>query len=95
MHDENEEPFPMTTRQREWLYALSILQECAIRGQDFLERPVTSVETWVHDSTPESKHASVEWKHPGSPPKGKFKIEPSVGKVMATVFSESEKRVVG
>ncbi|KFM76654.1 hypothetical protein X975_15031, partial [Stegodyphus mimosarum] len=46
-------------------------------GNDFLFRIVTGDETWVHHFTPESKAASMEWKHPSSPVRKKFKITPS------------------
>jgi hypothetical protein len=42
-------------------------------GEEFLSRMVTGDETWVHHYEPESKRQSMEWKHPGSPTKKKFK----------------------
>jgi len=30
-------------------------------GQDFLDRIITSDETWVHHFTPETKRASKQW----------------------------------
>jgi histone-lysine N-methyltransferase SETMAR len=40
---------------------------------------------------PESKRQSLEWKHPTSPAKKKkFKTQPSAGKVMLTVFWDSQ-----
>ena len=42
-------------------------------GEEFLSRIVTGDETWVHHYEPESKRQSMEWKHPGSPAKKKFK----------------------
>ncbi|GFR31057.1 histone-lysine N-methyltransferase SETMAR [Trichonephila clavata] len=53
---------------------------------DFLIRIVTGDETWVHHFTPESKAASMEWKHPSSPVRKEFKTTPSAGKVLLTVF---------
>ena len=55
-------------------------------GEAFLSRIVTGDETWVHHYAPESKRQSMEWKHPGSPAKKKFKTQPSAGKVMLTIF---------
>ncbi|GFR08028.1 histone-lysine N-methyltransferase SETMAR [Trichonephila clavata] len=46
-------------------------------GSDFLFRIVTGDETWVHHFKPESKAASMEWKHPSSPVRKKFKTTPS------------------
>ena len=54
-------------------------------GKEFLNRIVTGDETCVHHYEPESKRQGMEWKHPGSPAKKKFKTQPSEGKVMLTV----------
>lgn len=59
-------------------------------GNDFLFRIVTGDETWVHHFTPESKAASMEWKHPSSPVRKKFKRTPSAGKVLLTVFWDAQ-----
>ena len=56
----------------------------------FLNRIVTGDETWVHHYEPESKRQSMEWKHPNSPCKKKFKSQPSAGKLMLTVFWDSQ-----
>ena len=58
--------------------------------EDFNARFVTVDETWVHHFTPESKRSSMQWKHTDSPPPKKAKVTPSAGKVMATVFWDSE-----
>lgn len=55
-------------------------------GTTFLESIVTGDETWAHHFTPESKQASMVWKHPWSPSPKKFKVTQSAGKIMATVF---------
>ena len=47
---------------------------------------VTGDESWVHHYKPETKRASMQWKHPTSPAHKKFKVTPSAGKVMLTVF---------
>ena len=51
----------------------------------FLSRIVTGDDTWVHHFEPESKRASLEWRHPSSPRTNKFKTQQSAGKIMATV----------
>lgn len=56
----------------------------------FESRIVTGDETWVHHWDPETKLESMAWKHKGSPPPLKFRTQPSAGKVMATVFWDSE-----
>ena len=53
---------------------------------DFLLHLVTVDETWVHYYEPENKAQSHQWVGPGSPRPKKFKMQPSAGKVMATVF---------
>jgi hypothetical protein len=45
----------------------------------FLQRIVTSDETWVHHYEPESKAQSVAWKRLTSPVPKKFKSQPSAG----------------
>jgi hypothetical protein len=52
----------------------------------FLQRIVTGNETWVHHVTPETKQASMTWKHALSPPSKKFKTTRSAKKIMVTVF---------
>ena len=47
---------------------------------------ITGDETWVYHVTPETKRDSMTWKHPGSPPAKKFKVQQSARKLMATVF---------
>jgi hypothetical protein len=44
----------------------------------------------VHHYQPESTRASMQWKHPSSPSSKKFKVTPSAGKVMLTVFWDSQ-----
>jgi hypothetical protein len=55
-------------------------------------RIVTGDESWVHHYQPESEHASMQWKDPSSPfcSTRKFKVMPSAGKVMLTVFFVSQ-----
>ena len=59
-------------------------------GEAFLSRILTCDETWVRHFEPESKRQSMEWKHISSPVKNKFRIQTSAGKVMLTVFWDSE-----
>ena len=63
-----------------------LLDRYNIEGEEILSRIVTGDEKWVHHYEPESKRQRMEWKHPGSPEKKKFKTQPSAGKVMLTVF---------
>lgn len=56
----------------------------------FMDRLVTQDETWVPHFDPETKAESVQWKHTDSPPPRKFKVAKSVGKIMTTIFWDSE-----
>ena len=56
----------------------------------FLQQIVTGDETWIHHYEPESKRQSMQWKHPSSPVAKKFKTQPSAGKLMLTVFWDSQ-----
>ncbi|UYV63100.1 hypothetical protein LAZ67_2003132 [Cordylochernes scorpioides] len=58
--------------------------------EEFVNRFVTMDETWAHHFTPESKQQSMQRRHSGSPPPKKAKTVPSAGKVMVSVFWDSE-----
>jgi hypothetical protein len=47
----------------------------ADEGEDMLNRIVTGDESWVHHYQPESKRASMQWKHPSSTSTKKFKAQ--------------------
>lgn len=68
-------------------------QHCLDRFQrnksDFLRRFVTTDETWVHHYTPESKIQSKQWTESGCSAPKKAKAVKSAGKVMASVFWDS------
>ena len=57
---------------------------------DFIERHLTQDETWVHHFDPESKVQSKQWKHPGSSPPMNFKRVHPAGKVMVSIFWNSQ-----
>lgn len=57
---------------------------------NFWSRVVTMDETWIHHFDPETKKQSMVWKHRSSPPPKKFRVAPSAGKVMASVFWDSQ-----
>jgi len=50
-----------------------LLDRYAKEGEAFLTRIIAGGETWVHHFAPETKRQTMEWKHPGSPVKKKFK----------------------
>ncbi|CAH1242186.1 SETMAR [Branchiostoma lanceolatum] len=68
----------------------SLLARFQSNPANFLKRFVTQDETWVHHFDPESKEQSKEWTKKGSQPPKKFKRVASVGKVMASLFWDSE-----
>jgi hypothetical protein len=71
---------------------LQHLSRYADEGEDMLNRIFNGDESWAHHYRPESKHASVQRKHPSSPSTKKLKVAstPSVGKVMLIVFWDSQ-----
>jgi len=82
-------PRSLTTEHRRQRKAIcSELLECfdAEGGGCFLSRIVTGDKTWAHHYELEMKRQSLEWHHPQSPRKKKFKTTPSAGKVMITIF---------
>ncbi|PNF40177.1 hypothetical protein B7P43_G08263 [Cryptotermes secundus] len=63
-----------------------LLHQFEAESDKFLDSTVTGDETWCHHYEPESKIQSVEWQHPDTPRKKKFKTQPPAGKVMCLVF---------
>ena len=61
-----------------------------LRGEAFLSRIVIGDETWTHHYEPETKRQSMEWHHPQSPRKKKFKTTPSAGKLVIAVFWDTD-----
>lgn len=68
----------------------AFLDLCMEDKDGVLARIVTGDETWVHHYEPESKQDSMQWHKKGTPPPKKFKVAQSAGKIMATVFWDSE-----
>jgi len=73
-------------KQRRAQISQQFLNLCGDNPDSILSRIVTGDETWVHLYDPESKMESMEWRKPGEAPPRKFKVRPSAGKVMATIF---------
>jgi len=63
-----------------------MLQRYRVEGEEFMNSIVTGDESWAHHYEPETKRQSMQWHHLGSPSPKKFKLSPSAGKVMITVF---------
>jgi hypothetical protein len=70
--------------------SLQQLLRFADEGEDMLNRIVTGDESWAHHHQPESKRASVQWKHPSSPSFSELKVTPSPGKEMLTALWDSQ-----
>ncbi|EFA09485.1 Histone-lysine N-methyltransferase SETMAR-like Protein [Tribolium castaneum] len=66
------------------------LELCGEDSKPILDRIVTGDETWVHHFEPESKQDSMQWHKKGTAPPKKFKVSESAGKLMATVFWDTE-----
>ncbi|GFT69947.1 uncharacterized protein TNCV_4732681 [Trichonephila clavipes] len=60
--------------QRQNGNAEEMFQRCHSDGQHFIDHVVTGDETWLHHFVTTSKKATIEWKHPGSPTKKKYKV---------------------
>jgi hypothetical protein len=73
--------------------SLQHLLRYADEGEDtsILKIIFTGDESWVHHYQPESKRASMQWKHPSSPPTKNFKVTPSAGKFTLTVFWDCQR----
>jgi len=57
---------------------------------DILSRLVTMDETWLFIYDPETKQQSMEWRHSGSPRPKRFRVQKSVGKVLASIFWDQD-----
>ena len=67
-----------------------LLEICNEDEDNFFSRLVTMDESWIHYFDPETKEASKQWKHVGSPPPKKARTQPSAGKVMLSVFWDQD-----
>jgi histone-lysine N-methyltransferase SETMAR len=60
-------------------------------GHQFLLNIVTGDESWIHHFDPEEKRQSMQYRHTSSPCPKKFKTVPSGGKILLTVFWDSQR----
>jgi hypothetical protein len=60
-------------------------------GDQFLFNIVTGDKTWIHHFGPEEKRLSMQYRHTSSPRPKKFKTMPSGGKILLTVFWDSQR----
>lgn len=71
-------------------YSKEFLDLCSADKEEIFARLVTADETWVHHYEPESKQESMQWHKKGQPPPKKYRVAQSAGKIMATVFWDTE-----
>jgi hypothetical protein len=64
------------------------VQRVEREGVAFLDRIITTDETWLFHFDPESKQESSIWKTPGSPPPKKARVQKSGGKHMFVFFMD-------
>jgi hypothetical protein len=69
-------------------FLVASLANFALR--QFLERIITADENWAHHYEQKSRAQSMTRKHPTSSVAKKFKIQPSAGKIMLTLFWDME-----
>jgi len=69
------------------------LQQHAVteEGAQFLFNIVTGDESWIHHFDPEEKWLSMQYRHTSAPPPKKIKTMPSAGKILLTVFWDSQR----
>lgn len=68
----------------------ALLRRYDQEGDEFLSQIATGDESWIHHYDPEEKRQSMEYRRKGSPPPRKFKTVASAGKIMLTLFWDSE-----
>ena len=57
-------------------------------GDEFLDRIITTDESWFHHFDPETKAMSSVWKTPNTPPPKKARVQKSAGKHMFILFMD-------
>jgi histone-lysine N-methyltransferase SETMAR len=73
---------------------MKISEQCLERFNknktDFVHQFITMDEIWIHHYTPKSKQQSKQWTEAGCSVPKKTRSVPSAGKVMASVFWDTE-----
>ncbi|KFD68814.1 hypothetical protein M514_19055 [Trichuris suis] len=99
IHDEPRSGRPVDAASDENIAAIEtmVLQnrrisiaELTAKKEDFLRRIVTGDEVWLCHYDPESKQQSRQWKHVNSPRPKRARLEPRLGKILATIFWDAE-----
>ena len=77
-------------KERRVLESQAFLRRFEREGDDFLNRIITTDETWLWFNDPETKQQSAVWKHSESPPPKKARVSKSGGKYMFIMFADSQ-----
>ncbi|KFD46377.1 hypothetical protein M513_12748 [Trichuris suis] len=80
-------PFERQLRVAHWKEVLELFENSE---EDFLRRIVTGDEMWLCHYDPESEQQSRQWKHVNSPRPKRARLEPRLGKILATIFWDAE-----
>lgn len=75
-------------KQRRVDCSATFLRRFDTEGDDFLNRIITTDETWLHHFDPETKMQSSVWKTPSTPPPKKARVQKSCGKEMFIFFMD-------
>lgn len=75
-------------KQRRILCSAEFLRRYDAEGDNFLNRIITTDETWLHYFDPETKMQSSVWKTPSTPPPKKARVQKSCGKEMFIFFMD-------
>lgn len=78
----------MEEKERRVQCSSMFLQRYAAEGDAFLDRIVTTDETWLHHYDPETKAQSSVCKTPRTPPPKKARVQKSCGKEMFIFFMD-------
>jgi hypothetical protein len=81
---------PSTVRSACHVKLFTIGCRGSLKGEHISKTNIASAGSWVHQYQPETKRASMQWKHSASPAKKMFKATSSSRKVMLTVFWDHE-----
>jgi len=73
VHDELQSNTQNCTKTNFWTSANDFWFTVVLKVTNFWERIIMGDETWIHHYEPESKRQCMEWTHPHSPTKKKFK----------------------
>jgi histone-lysine N-methyltransferase SETMAR len=84
-------PHMLTPEKKRVKICEELLKRYRKEGDQFLLKIVTGDESWIHHFNPEEKRLSMQYRHTSSPRPKKFKTVPSAGKILLTVFWDSQR----